>query len=380
MTKTISEAIDLEMPTVLASTDFQAPAAATLAPGSPLAQEVLRMDVDSPQFREQFASKVAEARTLIANVATGSSQFTKRNWMGETSSKAYSSINELSSLLKDMNPANQRKLFSAKKLFGKITLWDNFAKYLTRFEKAETSILKLKAQLQSAEQLLMQEMNMLTADKARFRQQADHLSLIVQQFSDTETAILEAIPEVAKVDTRKAAILEQDVLASIRGLKQDALSMQALALAAAKVGDSLLVTGASTVRGCQRMSTLGVAALDIAVGMARGVRTQQEVQEMHSAAKDTIESLITSIGEEIVNHAQKTVDFESNPVVGIEVLQGLIDKSQEASDILSNYRRNSSSILAQNNLLLESAIQTGMKNLQDSETATRLTDALLEKK
>lgn len=371
-----AQPLQLDMPSVLSEGDLVAQAPANL---SPLAERLLALEVDSPQFREQMTQKVKDARELIANVAQGSSLFTKRNWLGDTSSKAYTVMGELSSVLEDMNPANQRKLFSSKKLFGKITLWDNFAKYLTRFEKAETSILKLKAQLQSAEQLLNQEMTMLVTDKSRFMQQADQLSEIVRQFTDTETALIEALSQVAKTDVRKATILEQEVLVNIRALKQDALSMQALALAAAKVGDSLLKTGASTVNGCQRVATLGIAALDIAVGMARGTRTQQQVQDMLTSVQAPVESLIAAIGEEVLAHAKKTVEFESNPIVGVQVLQGLFDNLAAADEELKNYRRNASSILAQNNLLLSDAVQRGIASLQDSEAATLMTNNVLGK-
>ena len=139
-------------------------------------------------------------------------------------------------------------------------------------------------------------------------------------------------------DANRAKALDQEVLYYVRQNAGDVLASKALAINAYNVCGELRKTGRETLNGCDRTATLGMSALTVAVTLARATGVQIKTMEMLAGSKKSIEDLIVSTGSALNEHVQRTVEFSSNPILGVETLQTMFDQTFSAMNTMETFR------------------------------------------
>lgn len=325
---------------------------------------LLHEDVRSETFRQRLDQAFSVGRKEIAEATTLSNGFTQKNFVGETDSPAYKAISDMRELFNELNPAKAGDLFSATKVFGiKIPFSDKLGRYLRRYESASSQIGKLQEQLIEAKD----EVSKGVAELGNVRQSLwtamDNLSAVEYFVEKLDNRLVGQIESLRSTDPDRAKALEQEVLFYVRQNLGDVLAAKALAVNAYNVAGELRKTGREVMNGCDRTATLGMAALSVAVTLARATGVQMKTMEMLMGSKKSIEDLISWTGSALNEHVQKTVEFSSNPLLGVETLNNMFQQTFAAMDTMDKFRSQAVVSMKANNDMLRAQLTEQMKRI-----------------
>jgi uncharacterized protein YaaN involved in tellurite resistance len=67
----------------------------------------------------------------------------------------------------------------------------------------------------------------------------------------------------------------------------------------------------------------------------------------------SIENLITETGNQLNNHVEKTAQFATHPMIGIEKIKEMFDQTYKAMDAMDNFRAKAIDVMGQNNSIMK---------------------------
>ncbi|HEY1948960.1 MAG TPA: toxic anion resistance protein [Bryobacteraceae bacterium] len=92
-----------------------------------------------------------------------------------------------------------------------------------------------------------------------------------------------------------------------------------------KMLEGLRKTGRELHNGCDRMATIGMSSLSIAVTLARAQSYQMKVMDALKQGSAAIEGLMASTSKMFGDHVDRVIEFQSNPLIGIQTLKSSFD-------------------------------------------------------
>jgi uncharacterized protein YaaN involved in tellurite resistance len=331
---------------------------------------LLREDVQSDAFRQKLDQSFATGRAEIAAATTLSNEFTKKNFVGELDSPAYKAISEMRTLFDELNPARQGDLFSPNKILGiPVPFGNKLTSYLRRYESAGKQIDSLYQHIDDAKVDVEKSVSVLGTERTKLYDSITKLEAVVFFVAELDNRVSTEIETLKLSDTGRARALEQEVLYYLRQNLGDVQAAKALAINAYNVAGELRKAGREVVNGCDRVATLGMAALSVAVTLARATGVQLKTMEMLTASKKSIEDLILASGEGLQNHVKATTDFASNPLFGVQTLQQMFAMTDSAMDMMANFRTTALVTMKSNNELVQGMVDTQMQRISNERQA-----------
>ena len=109
--------------------------------------------------------------------------------------------------------------------------------------------------------------------------------------------------------------------------------------------------------GCTRVATTGMSALAVAQTVARATGNQIQVMEILKGVSSTIESLIAESGRQLNTHVEKTAEFSTNPLLGIEKIKEMFDQTYKAMDTMDGFRSKAIEAMGKNNQIMQGEIE-----------------------
>lgn len=339
---------------------------------------LLTANVTSPAFQAKLDHSFSLGRQEIAEAANLSSTFTRQSFVGETDSAAFVAIAQMSELFEDLNPSKQGNLFSARKILGiPVPFGNKLHSYLRRYQSAESHMATIHENILAERTTVELSVSALGEQQSKLWTALEKLEGAAYFISELDARLTLAIEGLRVTDPSRAEALESEVLYYVRQNVSDVQAMQAVSMNGYKHLGGLRKTGRETINGCDRIATLGIAALNIGVLMAKATGTQVRTMTKLQAAKGTIESLVLATGQAMVDHAQATVAFANDPVMGIQALQQMFDQTQTAMTVLEDFRKQSLATNAANNALLSTQLAGYMEKAREQQrsASTLLPDA-----
>jgi uncharacterized protein YaaN involved in tellurite resistance len=338
---------------------------------------LLSEDVRTDAFRSKLDSAFSLGRQEIAAVTTLSNSYTKKNFVGEEDSPAYKAISEMRSLFDELNPAKQGDLFTPTKFLGiEIPFANKLKKYLRKYESAETQFAKMHENIMGAKTEVERGVSELGTVRTKLWEGLEKLEKVVYFITKLDERITAEVETLKLTQADRARALEQEVLYYVRQNVGDVRAAQALTINAYDVFGELRKTGRETINGCDRVATLGMAALSIGVTMAKATGVQIKTQAMLTQSKKSVEDLISATGKALNDHVKATVEFSSNPMLGVQTLQNMFDQTAEAMDTLEAFRSNALEVQRTNNQMLGGLITKQMERLGNDRKAAAVADGI----
>lgn len=318
---------------------------------------LLQGDPNSDDFKSNIDKAFSVGRTEIAASTTLSNHFTKQNFIGAEDTPAYKAISSMRTLFDELNPATQGDLFTPTRFLGIPVPWGNkLVGYLRRYQSAETQLGAISGQLMAAKDEVAKDVAAMGLARQQMWGAMEKLEAASHFIRSLDEKLSAHIDLMKSSDPDRARIMEQEVLYYVRQNLGDLMAAQALAINAYNVMGELRKTGRETINGCDRVMTLGMAALSVAVTLARATGNQIATQKMLAGSKQEIENLIASTGQALNTHVDMTTQFSSNPLLGVQTLQSMFDKTFEAMDKMDKYRSEALTTMQQNNQMLRGEI------------------------
>ncbi len=339
---------------------------------------LLTEDVQDEAFKARLDSAFALGREEVS-IASSLMQgrLLQRNFVGMEDTSAFKAIQDMRGHLDDLNPGKEGDLFQPQKLLGLIPYGNKLQNYFRKYQSASGQLQKSMQQLYSARDDMHRDVVDLEATRTKLWDAMQKLSGAIH-FAEVLDARLDAKVQALKAtDPTRAKALEQEVLFYARQNLQDMLTQQAVCTNGYLALDVLKKTGREMMNGCSRVATTGMSALAVAQTVARATGNQIKVMEMLTGVNSTIEGLIAETGRQLNTHVDKTAQFASNPMIGIEKLKEMFDQTFKAMDAMDTFRSKALDVMGQNNAIMKEQLAKADQYVdryrqQQARDATRL--------
>jgi uncharacterized protein YaaN involved in tellurite resistance len=333
--------------------------------------DLLKMDVTSGDFRARVDSAFRLGRKEIGDSALLTGRFLDKNFVGETDSPAFRVMNEMRTLFEDLDPGKEGDLFSAHKILGLIPFGNRLEAYLHRFDSASGSLRKLidniygvEDELARNDQELFNTMNKLLDAMTKLK--------AVDIFTDRLDGMLtSAVAKIRTTDPARAKAIEQEVLFYTRQASMDVKTQIIVCINGYKMLEGLRKTGRELRNGCDRMATIGMSSLSIAVTLARAQGYQMKVMEALKRSSSAIEGLMTSTAKMFGDHVDRVTEFQNNPLIGIQALKSSFDAVFAGLDKMDEFRSKNIETMGANITVLKGILAEGESRMKREQTAVK---------
>jgi uncharacterized protein YaaN involved in tellurite resistance len=333
--------------------------------------ELLHLDVTSGDFRARLDSAFRLGRKEIADSALLTGKFMEKNFVGDTDNPAFQVMNEMRGLFESLDPGKEGDLFSTHKILGVIPFGNRLQAYLQRFDSASGSLRKLidniygvEDQLARDDQELFATMNKLLDAMGKLKA----VDIFIERLDETLTA---TVAKLQKTDPVRAKAIEQEVLFYARQASMDVKTQMLVCINGYKMLEGLRRTGRELRNGCDRMATIGMSSLSIAVTLARAQGYQMKVMDALKHGSAAIEGLIASTSKMFGDHVDRVVEFQSNPLVGIQTLKASFDTVFAGLDKMDEFRAKNIESMGANITLLKGILAEGEARMTREQTAVK---------
>jgi uncharacterized protein YaaN involved in tellurite resistance len=320
--------------------------------------QLLGEDIQSDAFKAKLDSAFRLGREEIS-IAAGlmSSHFMQQRMIGVEDSPAFAAISEMRKHLDDLNPGKQGDLMAPNKILGFIPFGNRLKAYFRRFQTAGAQMQSALQQVYSARDDMQRDAIGIDAARARLWEAMTKLTAAIRFAEQLDQRLAEKVIALKATDADRAKALEQEVQYYARQNLQDMLTQQAVCVNGYLALDMLKKTSREMIVGCDRVATTGMSALSVAQVVARATGNQIEVMNMLTGVNGAIESLIAESGKQLNNHVERTAQFGSNPLLGIEKMKEMFDLTFKAMDTLDTFRSKAVEVMGANNAAIQDQLK-----------------------
>jgi uncharacterized protein YaaN involved in tellurite resistance len=339
-------------------------------------------NLGSDAFRSKLDSAFALGRKEIADATTLSNSFTRKNFVGETDSAAFKAISEMRQLFDELNPARQGDLFESAKVMGipvptkllgvRMPFGNKLANYLRRFESADGQLNALYQHIADAKLEIQTGVAELDGVRQKLWDALGKLEGVAYFMDRLDARVAQEVAALKVTDAARSRALEQEVLYYVRQNSGDVKATQALTINAYNVFGEMRKTGRELINGCDRTMTLGMAALSVAVTMARATGVQIRVMKMLTESKSSIEGLILATGEGLNRHVDAVTQYANDPVLGVQTLQRAFELTFSAMTTMETFRTNALGVQAANNETLSKLVLEHTARIKEERRAAQV--------
>ena len=312
--------------------------AAAVAQADQFIDDLLHMDVTSGDFRARVDSAFRLGRKEIGDSALLTGRFMEKDFTGETNSPAFQVMNEMRSLFQDLDPGKEGDLLSPHKILGVIPFGRRLEAYLRRFDSASGSLRKLIDNIYGVEDQLARDDQELFATMNKLLDAMVKLRAVDTFIEHLDQTLTEAVAKLRTTDPARAKAIEQEVLFYARQASLDVKTQMLVCINGYKMLEGLRKTGRELQNGCDRMATIGMSSLSIAVTLARAQGYQMKVMDALKQGSAAIEGLMASTARMFGDHVDRVVEFQTNPLIGVQTLKASFDTVFKSLDKMDEFR------------------------------------------
>ena len=329
------------------------------------AQALLAGDVGSEEFRAKIDLSFSLGRAEIAKATELSNRFTKQALNSPGSEAANQAMGDMRQIFDELKPPGAESLVGPTKILGiPVPFGNKLSRYLQKFQSADNRINGLREVLEKTKDEMLKDVAELGVARKQIWEALGKLDGAGAFLTALDTRLSDEVENVKRLDPAKARAIEQEVLFYARQNLSDVQACQALAINSYNVLEVLQKTGRETVNGCDRVLTIGMAALTIAATLAKATGNQITAQKAISGSKQAIESLITQTGQALGEHVEATKKFASDPALGVQTLTEMFDKTFNALDAMDEYRSSSLAVMKTNNEMIAGQLKNALARIE----------------
>ncbi|WP_230413594.1 toxic anion resistance protein [Undibacterium umbellatum] len=318
---------------------------------------ILKEDVHSSDFQARLDSAFRLGKEEISNAASlMTGRFMERNFVGIEDSAAFKSIQDMRSMLDELNPGKQGDLLSQNKILGLIPFGNKLQAYFRKFQTAGSQLQALMTQLYAARDDMQRDANEIEMVKTKLWDAMQKLKGAIYFAEQLDGHVATHIVTIKDSDPLRAKALEQEVLFYARQNLQDMQTQMAVNVNGYLSMDLLKKTAREMMNGCNRVATTGMSAMATAQTVARATGNQIQVMEMLTGVSETIGELVTETSRQLGRHVEKTGEFAANPLIGVQKIQEMFDNTFKAMDAMDNFRSVAIGNMEKNNHMLKEQI------------------------
>lgn len=311
-----------------------------------LLSEALHSEAFQSRLDSAFALGKEEV-SLTASLLQG--RFLQRNFVGVEEGPAFTAIQAMRSQLDALNPGKGGDLLQSHKLLGWIPYGSKLQNYFRKFQAASSQLQTCLQQIYAARDDMQRDEVELDVCRSKLWDGMQKLRAAMLFAELLDTQLSHQVQGLKLSDPTRAQAIEQEVLFYTRQNLQDILTQLAVCTNGYLALEVLKKSAREVINGCTRVATTGMSALAVAQTVARATGNQIKVMDMLQGVNASISNLIAESGRQLNQHVNKTTEFASKPLVGIEAMQEMFDQTFQAMDAMDSFRSQALEVMGKNN-------------------------------
>jgi uncharacterized protein YaaN involved in tellurite resistance len=260
-------------------------------------------------------------------------------------------------------------LTAQNRLLGVIPFGNRLQAYLQRFDTASVLLRRLIDNLYGVQDQLARDDQELFATMNKILDGMVKLKAVDVFIDRLDEVLTTGIARLKASDPMRAKAIEQEVLFYARQASMDIKTQILVCINGYKMLEGLRKTGRELHNGCDRMATIGMSSLAIAVTLARAQGYQMRVMDALKQGSTTIESLLASTAKMFGDHVDRMVEFQSNPLIGVQTLKSTFDTVFASLDKMDEFRSKAIESMGANITMLKGLLAEGEQRMQREHTA-----------
>jgi uncharacterized protein YaaN involved in tellurite resistance len=344
---------------------------ATLTQADQFIADLLHLDVTSGDFRSRLDSAFRLGRKEIGDSALLTGKFMEKNFVSDTDNPAFKVMNEMRLLFEDLDPGKQGDLLSTHKILGMIPFGNRLQSYLHRFDSASGSLRKLIDNIYGVQDELSRDDQELFSTMNKLLDAMTKLKAVDLFIDHLDEKLTDTVAKLKSTDPARAKAIEQEVLFYARQASMDVKTQILVCINGYKMLEGLRKTGRELHNGCDRMATIGMSSLSIAVTLARAQGYQMKVMDALKQGSSAIEGLMASTAKMFGDHVDRVVEFQSNPLIGVQTLKASFDTVFAGLDKMDEFRSKNIESMGANITLLKGLLAEGESRMKREQTAVK---------
>jgi uncharacterized protein YaaN involved in tellurite resistance len=333
--------------------------------------DLLKMDLTSGEFRARVDSAFRLGRKEIGDSALLTGKFLEKNFMKDTDNPAFKVMNEMRGLFEDLDPGKEGDLFSTNKILGMIPFGNKLQAYLHRFDSASGSLRQLIDNIYGVQDQLARDDQELFLTMNKLLEAMTKLKAVDVFIDRLDQTLTETVAKLKPTDPVRAKAIEQEVLFYARQASLDVKTQILVCINGYKMLEGLRKTGRELHNGCDRMATIGMSSLSIAVTLARAQGYQMKVMDALKQGSAAIEGLMASTAKMFGDHVDRVIEFQSNPLIGVQALKASFDTVFAGLDKMDEFRSKNIESMGANIVMLKGLLAEGESRMNREQTAVK---------
>jgi hypothetical protein len=333
--------------------------------------DLLDLDVTSGEFRTRVDSAFRLGRKEIGDSALLSGKFMEKNFVKDADNPAFRVMNEMRGLFESLDPGKEGDLLSPHKLLGMIPFGNKLQAYLQRFDSASGSLRKLIDNIYGVQDELARDDQELFATMNKLLDAMVKLKAVDVFIDRLDQSLTDTVAKLRATDPIRAKAIEQEVLFYARQASMDVKTQILVCINGYKMLEGLRKTGRELHNGCDRMATIGMSSLSIAVTLARAQGYQMKVMEALKQGSAAIEGLMASTAKMFGDHVDRVTEFQSNPLIGVQTLKASFDTVFAGLDKMDEFRSKNIESMGANITMLKGILAEGEARMNREHTAVQ---------
>lgn len=305
-------------------------------------QHLIGLDLHDKKFQDKVNSVHHMGLVSMKKTAVLSHRLLSRSLNqlkdDQESKKVGENLIHLRQTLEALNPANNQKFFTVRKILGLLPFGSKIEDYFDQYKSSEVHIQVVLNSLENGKDELMKDNIAIERDKVTLWETMQEIEQYTYIGKALDQKLNDAILQVQLVDEKKATLLQEEVHFYIKQKVTDLMTQQAVNIQAYMSLDLIRKNNLELIKGVDRALMTTVSALQTAMVVAQALSNQKLVLNQVKMINSTTEDLIVSTSK-MLNQQTKDIQAQaSNSVIDVEKLQTAFDQIFETIDMVNDFK------------------------------------------
>lgn len=302
-------------------------------------EELAALDSNSPDFGKKVDQLTAMGRKEIAEAAGASNRFLDRPVKAIDSDTGIGAdLTELRRTVEDLDPKENSKSFSGRKLLGIIPFGRRINNYFDKYRSAQTHISAILSRLANGKDELLMDNAAIDTERAGLWKTMHKLEQMIHISRTLDQQLEDKANELDATDPAKAKAIRETALFYTRQRTTDLLTQMAVTVQGYLALDLVKKNNVELVKGVDRASTTTVSALRTAVTVAQAMTNQKLVLEQIGALNTTTANMIDTTGEMLRTQTGAIHEQAASSTIPLETLQRAFQNIYDTMDQIDRFK------------------------------------------
>ena len=305
-------------------------------------QHLIEFNLHDKQFKDKVNSVHQMGLNSMQKTSVLSNRLLSRSIHkiqdDEESQKVGQHLVQLKQTLEALNPANNQKFFTVRKILGILPFGHKIEDYFDKYKSSEEHINVILNSLELGKDELMKDNIAIDRDRSALwetMQEIEQYSYIGQAL---DQKLNEVILKIELQDERKAQLLQEEVHFYIKQKVTDLMTQQAVNIQAYMSLDLIRKNNLELIKGVDRALMTTVSALQTAMVVAQALSNQKLVLNQVKMINETTEELIVSTSKMLNQQTKDIQKQSSHSMIDVTKLQTAFDNIFETIDMVNDFK------------------------------------------